>query len=429
MIGLVGSLAAATGRVEMERLLTDADYPVDRRFLETLAVVALGDNPTGDIVERRDVLEAFYRERLAGALSQKHGVALAVSTSSIVEDAALYGRDLSAGTKTSLTAQLIATFDQLSDDKKADLLEYRWDALDHQAMLPLLREVAQQYRDFPYLHTNDAYQFNRLSGAALRRWYEVAPTEARPTIIQEILRPEPRFAADVLGLLPDKDLPQVEQSLVEHLKQCRRFDIEINLASLIHRYATANVEEPVLKIADQRVGRWACDAQTPILAYLLKVDPAAARSRVQAALAARGQGFSACNRDLLLRLGRLQNHPILEELAVKSLHDPDPEVAASAAAYQAQYGPPVDEHPGEHRPITIRFVLGDPLLLLIGQSQIMSMEAARQRIAQFPVGTVFSWVALGAQPDREKQAFEELSSFAAQHGMSISREGGEASTH
>jgi hypothetical protein len=74
------------------------------------------------------------------------------------------------------------------------------------------------------------------------------------------------------------------------------------------------------------------------LAYLLKIDPEAARSRLERALEARGEGFSACNHSLLAELGDLQNHPVLRELAIRSLDDPDPEIVGNAATYLAKYG-------------------------------------------------------------------------------------------
>src|SRR5260370_27344585 len=106
-----------------------------------------------------------------------------------------------------LTDPLMADFDKLPVEKRAELSQYRWSALDHKEMLPLLRKIATRYSDFSQLREIGAYEYNNTSAAALEHWYEMSPDEARPVGIQEMLRPEPRFNASVLGMLPDKELP------------------------------------------------------------------------------------------------------------------------------------------------------------------------------------------------------------------------------
>ncbi len=76
-----------------------------------------------------------------------------------------------------------------------------------------------------------AYEYNHTSAAALEHWYEISPDEARPVVIQEMLRPKPRFNASVLGMLPDRELPEVEQALVEHLTSEQSLDVSANIRS------------------------------------------------------------------------------------------------------------------------------------------------------------------------------------------------------
>ena len=61
-------------------------------------------------------------------------------------------------------------------------------------------------------------------------------------------------------------------------------------------------------------------------------------------MAARGEGFSACNQTLLPAVARLQNDHILQDIAVKSLDDPDPQVVGSAAAYLGVFGSAATEN-------------------------------------------------------------------------------------
>jgi len=75
-----------------------------------------------------------------------------------------------------------------------------------------------------------------------------------------------------------------------------------------------------------------------VLAWLVRVNPEAARPRVEAAMAARGPNYSGCNHSLLTEAGKLYSHPLLEEIALRSLGDEDPQVAGNAAAYLGKYG-------------------------------------------------------------------------------------------
>src|SRR5205807_1914145 len=74
------------------------------------------------------------------------------------------------------------------------------------------------------------------------------------------------------------------------------------------------------------------------LAWLVRVNPEAARTRVEAAMAARGPKYTACNQSLLMEAGKLHPDPVLEEIALRSLDDEDPQVAGNAAAYLGKYG-------------------------------------------------------------------------------------------
>jgi len=166
----------------------------------------------------------------------------------------------------------------------------------------------------------------------------LAPEEARSAIIDEMLRPKPRFDAQTLGLLPDKALPEIENTLVERLRSSDNFQISGNLASLIERYGTRTVLPQMLSIVDEKVGKWECAVQTPALAYLLRVDPVSARPRIEAAIEARGKGFTGCNHFLFVEVGKLHSDPVLEEIAYRSLLDEDAQVAANAASYLGQFG-------------------------------------------------------------------------------------------
>jgi hypothetical protein len=339
MFGLVGSPQHEAALSEMRRLLADPDHPVTDLFLIGMSVLSLNKDESPEVLrpQREQRYQAIHAEFLDD-LPHKRGNALAVSLYTALNQVGPQ-QAIPREENEQLAAQLPAIFDRLPVEKQYELLAYRWDSLHSPALLPLLRTYARKYEDFPTPNEIHAYNANNLSGTALLHWYELAPEEARAAIIREILRPKPRFNAQTLGILPDRTLPEAEQALIEHFSSNDEdYWISANLASLIQRYATAAILPRILAIVDKNVGKWACDIQEPALAYLLRVDPVAARSRIEAGMAARGEGYSACNHSLLAQVGTLHLDPLLEEIALRSLNDDDPEVAANAAGFLGRFG-------------------------------------------------------------------------------------------
>ena len=345
MFGLFGSPFRDVGLAEMRRLLADPNHPLSSNFLYAMTVLMRGGGTTPEarIEEDRRNQEAV-RGELLGVVSQKQGMALALTLNTILE-AQWYGGGKPQPLDPQTAARVVAVFEQLPTEKQMAILEGRWEMVKSPEILPVLRRLALPYQEFPVPNESHAYNLLHVSGAALRHWYEMSPEEARPVVIREITRPRPRYGANVLGILPEETLPEVEQTLAEHFAAEWDSYSEEYIASLLHRYATAAVLPQVLPVVDEHVGKWACAIQTPALAYLLRVDPAQARPRLEAAMAARGQGYSACNHSLLTEVAELQQDPLLEETAVKSLDDEDPEVAGTAAAYLGRYGSAAAEGP------------------------------------------------------------------------------------
>ncbi len=106
----------------------------------------------------------------------------------------------------------------------------------------------------------------------------------------------------------------------------------------ISLYATAAILPEVLGKLDGLIGKWACASQDPVLAYVLRVSPEQARPRIERAMAARGEGFTACNRYLLGAISEIHYDPVLEDIGLQSLDDPDPQVAANAATMLGRFG-------------------------------------------------------------------------------------------
>lgn len=336
MFGLIGSPSRAAGLDEMDNLLEDPDFPVSSIFLSTMAILPLdsSDSPQSLRHQREQSLAALY-QRLASAIANKQGKALAVSLNTLMGSGTT---SLSAQQTRQLVPELIKSFRLLPLSEQAQWLQYRWDEIKDPSWIPLLREAALRYQDFPEPREMHAYESLQVSGAALVRWYELDPTEARGAVIAEITRPKPRYNANILGILADQTLPGASQVIAQNFLSTDDFEIESNLASLLFRYADRSVMPEVLAKAGELVGDWACEPQNETLAYVLKFDPADARPLIERAIEARGPGHSACRHMVFTDIGKLQPSPILEELAVASLNDPDPQVAMDAATYLGEHG-------------------------------------------------------------------------------------------
>src|SRR5258705_2754030 len=339
MLGLISSPERSIARTALEEALADPDHPIETNFLYALRMLSSDTNATN-----ANWREAQLRvvEELLAALPSKRGKALSISLSTAVNQA----WDLNAlpqETTDKLAGQLVSMFDQLPLNEQNSLLNFRWDKIKNPALLPVLKRYAQSYHDFPQMREAKADNSLQLSASALRRWYELDPAGARPAIITEITRPRPRFGARVLGFLPDKTLPEVDFALAEHFAASDDLDGESNLASLIARYASDAILPQITEKLDPKIGKWACAIQNPILAYILRVSPVSARPRIEKAIAARGEGFSGCNHGLFQVVSETQYDPLLEDVAVQSLDDPDPQIAATAATMLGKFGSPAAE--------------------------------------------------------------------------------------
>lgn len=339
MLGIVSSPERSVARSALAEALVDPDNAIDSLFLYT--VIRLNSDNYTDHANWQESQHAVL-EQLLAALSAKRGQALSITLSTALNEA-WNMNSLPPQTTDKLMAQLLSLFDKLPLKQQNELLSYRWDKIKSPAVLPLLKRYAQAYRDFPQMQAEPAYDLRQLSGSALRHWYELDPAGARSAVIAEISRPRPRFDARLLGLLPDKTLPEVDFVLAENFKAAEDFDGKANVASLIARYATDAILPQVIEQLEPNIGKWGCNFQSPLLGYILRVSPSSAGPLIEKAIAARGEKFSRCNHELFQVVSEIHYDPILENIAIESLDDADPEVAQGAARMLGKFGSPAAE--------------------------------------------------------------------------------------
>jgi len=282
MLGLIGSPNKQAGYDEMKKLLADPDFPVSDIFLTAMSILPL--NPVDSPETLRQQREANWKEarsELMAEISTKRGKAVAPSVNTLLESG---NESDSQEEREKLVPLLIEHFDDLAIRGQRQWLEDRWPKVRSAKWLPTLRSIAAEYSDYPvpYAPNEDpAYDYFRLAGDGLTRWYELDPEGARPAVLAEIIRPKPRFSANTLGMLPDKVLPDEERAIADHFiaeDAEKSFAVEGNLASLLNRYADGAVLAEVLPKIRRKVGPfWACDPENEALAYVERVDPEAAK--------------------------------------------------------------------------------------------------------------------------------------------------------
>ena len=344
-IGLISSPARATARDALIREMADPDHPINDTFLDTLRMVEpehRTDQYTEDGQRIRNEELAKELQKLLAVLPDKRGRALAVSLSTAVDDA--WTLKVPRATLDKLVSQLVAIFDQLPPSEQSLLLNYRWETIAGPSMLPIVKRYAQLSAKALEEHGANQPDTRDILTGAIKRWFELDPVDARSYIINEITDPDPRIDASVLGILPDATLPEVDAPLAQHFAAHDSGDEPDSfVASLIARYATPAILPQILKESDPFIGKWSCATQTAILAYALRADPEAARSRLERAVAAHGKGWTGCYRRVLSEVAEIQYGPVLEKIAIRVLDSPNEDVAADAAKTLGKFGSPAAE--------------------------------------------------------------------------------------
>ena len=339
--GLYGSPYRATAIQGMNAALMNAQHPVTQELVQTLATLEMQSGADSRLpqydeahkeswTKARDAYFAAFNKKtaehmseVAGVLQSKTGQARAVSVSELLQsDVRLNSRS-----RAQLRQVLLASWGSLPQRRKNELIQYRWDQLGGPELLPILRSIVAG----PPNRTRDLEKPDR--GSALRRVYELAPGDGRELILHEIANPQGDIGIDVLGLLPVRELPQIEQGLIARIHAGNAADLDFQL---VERYASVRALPEIRAIYDAHQGEWACIPQTALLRYLLRVDPDYGISKVHEALKLRQA--TGCYKFEFTALDDYIRRPKLEQLAITALNDPSPDVVGDAAQALSGYG-------------------------------------------------------------------------------------------
>lgn len=294
-------------------------------------------NPLAAHFDLIDAEEDRYFRELLGALGNKIGSAHALSLEAMLDWPLLRRRDLEsteAALRATLRKQLAEDFLDLPASDQFDLLYGRWPDIAGPAMLPAVRRL---YIGTP-LEPDQQGQYVSL---LLQRITELAPSEGRALTLKEMERPHPRLDLTFYHLLPDREIPELDETLAASLEASN--GEEMTIVELIGRYATTAIFPRVLATEEDHVGTMPCEAQAWFVAYALKADARTGAQLLEKALAARDE--THCYTLLLGWVARRRSSPEVEQSAITHLDDPDLEVAANAAGTLGAYGSPAAELP------------------------------------------------------------------------------------
>jgi hypothetical protein len=339
MFGLSGSPYRAEAIAAMQREFHNPDHPITQDFLYALTKLQINadtswDPPAYDPAHP-EVSQEYWRKRQAherelmqaalapavAALSQKTGRARALTVRALAESSDL----LTPQTASQIRKELVLAWADLPEKTKQDLIQYRWPLIAGPDMLLILREFVS--RPPPSSRTMDAIAHD----AAIQHIYELDADEGRSLILRDLRDARAEPSLSLVKLLSAEEVRPILQEAVKRIETSDARTLDFHLVEL---YADASVLPGIKTVFNNHLGEWACDPQTAMLRYFLRLDPEFGAQAAEASLAARK--ITGCYHFLLQELG--DDLPKVEPLAIQALDDSDLEVANDAALALGHWG-------------------------------------------------------------------------------------------
>ena len=339
MFGLFGSPYRAEAVAAMQREINNPDHPITQDFLHTLTKLQINadtswDPPAYDSAHP-EVSQEYWRKRqtherdlmlaaiapTVAALPQKTGRTQALTVQALAESSDL----LDGSTASQIRKQLIAAWGDLPEKTKQELIEYRWSLIAGADMLPILKEFVS--RPAPPFRTMDAMTRD----AAIQHIYELDATEGRSLILRDLRDPRAQPSISLVKLLTPDELRPIVQEAVGRIEKSDARELDYHLVEL---YGDASALVGMKTVFNDHLGQWACDPQTAMLRFFLRLESEFGAKAVEASLATRK--VTGCYHFLLQELGDAL--PQVEPLAISALDDTDLEVANDAALALGHWG-------------------------------------------------------------------------------------------
>jgi hypothetical protein len=313
-VGLLSSQHREIAAAAMKELFANPTQAVTPEFLNALANL---EGAKGSAKQ--------LDPNLAAVIEHKQGSARAISLKTLFND--LPAEPAPAN----LRAEMAALFSELPPGQQSELLYGQWTKIIGPEMIPALLQIRLP---------------STLAAIALERLNEIAPTQARTQILDEISRPVPHLSYRTLALLPDATLPELDHVFLQNLEKNNQ------TGELIARYATPAILEQVKIYYAKRdeMMRTRTSANVPniaspacepaLVAYFLRVEPAFGQEQLQKSLSERGYPMGRCWMSILGHTASYYVSPAWEKMAIAALQDPTVVVKSDAVKALGQYGSP-----------------------------------------------------------------------------------------
>jgi hypothetical protein len=339
MFGFFGSTYRAEAIAAMQREINNPVHPITQDFLHALTKLQINadiswDPPVYDSAHpelsqeywqkrqthERELMQAAIAPTLA-ALPQKTGRAHALTVQALAESSDL----LDASTASQICKELIAAWGDLPEKTKQELIQYRWPLIARPDMLPILKEFVS--RPAPPSRTMDAMARD----AALQHIYELDASEGRSLILRDLRNPKAEPSISLVKLLSTDELRPILLDAIGRIEKNDARELDYHLVELFgDKSALAGMKT----VFNDHLGQWACDPQTAMLRYFLRLEPEFGVKAVEASLVARK--VTGCYHFQFQELGDAL--PKVETLAINALNDTDLEVANDAALVLGHWG-------------------------------------------------------------------------------------------
>jgi hypothetical protein len=338
-LGLFSSPHRELAIQAMKAELSNPEHPVTREYISTLVTLEMLVDPKWRLPAFDSSREAeWYRARdahyaeverreneyMLQASEAPHGPAAQAATAS---ELLRSGLPLSPEEETRWRQVLVSNWSAIPIEKQNELIEVHWPEVGGPEWLPVLEQIVSGPAN-----PNRAMNKANREPALLRLW-QVAPEEARPLMIREMIKPQGDIRISVLGQLPEHSFPQFEAGWLDAIRQGGAADV---VFQLIDRYGSENILPAVQSIYEPHGGEWACTPQTAMLRYFLRIKPAYGVKELSSATASRKS--TDCYRMQMGGIGEYVRMPEVEKLAIQLLNDPVPAVAIDAAKALEKYG-------------------------------------------------------------------------------------------
>jgi hypothetical protein len=326
----------------LEKAMRDPDTQVESSLLSTLTSLRfLEQNPGllqpvlistyGPNADPRvlAIQESYIRE-LAAGLGKRAGKAQTVTAMTVLMN---LPKDPKAAAPLLVGSRQIVLeqFENLPMYSHERLLEQHWDVLRDPSLIPVLKRLL----------ISTGRMGKGINWTVLKRLIELSPAEARPYVIAAISSPLPFIDPEILGSLPDKTLPEVDQPLLSQLRAAAKMgDVRSEIflkpkAAMAARYATSSIYQDLMAVYTENVKQLTISSRAALLAYLAKQNEREALPLIEQALAElpANQEFN-----FLPELTKLYFSDGIAAILRKRVESDQPEVASTTAYLLAKYG-------------------------------------------------------------------------------------------